>query len=114
MRVWPLEPIDGFPHFERDIAAFFEHRIWRREGMGFSSLELAGVVPITCMLSATERWLTGTFTTTRLPENLREAARDSNLTHVVGMLDILDTHYDKVFSLVGSTTSMRRLTHTII
>jgi hypothetical protein len=89
------------------MAAFFEHRLWRREGMNLSPREIAAMVPMVRMLAATERWITGSFTTTGLPPGVQEAARDSNLSHVNGMLDIMDERFDELLPLLGSLGAMR-------
>lgn len=113
-RVWHLEPIDDFPHFERDMRRCTEHPIWRRPGMELSGAELAVLVPVARMLAATERWTTGAFASTGLPsEEERLQARESNLGHVVGMLDIVDAHYDKLLTLCGGIDAMRALVRLI-
>lgn len=113
-RVWTLEPIDDFPHFERDMRRLFEHSIWRRPGMALSPAETATLVPVARMLAATERWITGAFTSTGLPTEMRSEARESNLGHVVGMLDIVDAFYDDFLLLLRDAESIRELVRMII
>lgn len=113
-RGWRLEPLDNFPHFERDMRRCAEHPLWRRPGMELSRAELSVLVPVARMLAATERWTTGAFASIGLPtEEERLHARESNLGHVVGLLDIVDTHYDSLLTLCGSTDAMRALVRLI-
>lgn len=114
-RGWSLEPIDDFPHFERDVRRLFGHALWRRPGMELSPTDIAMLVPIVRMLSATERWTTGVFTSTGLADaEARLDARESNLGHIVGMLDTVEAHYDELLALLGSTAAIRELVRMIV